>query len=423
MHHHRLRRRQLHRLILPLLLAALLLHAAPAAPRVQSQPDDPPAHPLLDLLNYLPLTADTRASLVYYGDLAAWHASWDVPRVATVAELSELDEIAVQRIGSDLTRQIIPPPPLDPATLVEGTQLPAYGFNLLTVDRFAYLEAIPDEVSVIEGGFDPDTVAAALSATGYEAERLTQGGTLYRVFDDYGSALELGADALREWPRVGQLGALNRIALLGERMVIGRATGVVTTALEARLDNVPAMADDPGIAALAEVITGPALDDTGVLVGAMFSALPFPDDPALFLGPGVTAEEREALLERYGLRDPANALPPYLAVAFATRHAPGATYPVLAVGFLPEVDIERATTLLADRLQTYQLLYGDAALSDYWAFERAYSVEAGGLAVAVVVMRVDDPAPDESLRLMWPNLVFRRDLLFLAQGMLPTDGE
>ena len=42
---------------------------------------------LLRLLRYVPDVPEVRETLVEYGDLAAWHTSWNVPRINTVQQL------------------------------------------------------------------------------------------------------------------------------------------------------------------------------------------------------------------------------------------------------------------------------------------------------------------------------------------------
>jgi len=68
-----------------LLILTLLLGAGSLMGPASAQDD---AHPLLDLLAYLPADEVASGNLVTYGNIAAWHAATGIPRVANVTELS-----------------------------------------------------------------------------------------------------------------------------------------------------------------------------------------------------------------------------------------------------------------------------------------------------------------------------------------------
>ena len=388
------------RIRLPLLLGIIALLWAPVGAASGQGDDDA----LLDWLAFVPATPEYVENLVYFGDLDAWHASWDVPRVRTWAQVDFLDRESRTAWMFTMPRQLVPPETLGLQYLLMDEQRPFYGFDIFGVDRFIYAEARPDDVTIVEHRLDPVAIGEALVASGYEASDV-DGGTLYSILDDY----EISLDQL---PRVGQFGQLNRIALADNYLITGRATGPVTGALAAAQGETLSLADLPAWAAGAKALDDPALDGTGDLVAAMLWQTIITDDPLTKLTP------RDEQAELFA----ADPLPAYSLLAFGTRHTEGASYLVLAVVFLPDADAAAAADILADRLQTYTSLVTGQPLADHWTFERTAATEIDGWPVALAVMRVDDPAPTEPdqpparVSISWSELVFQRDLGFLTAG-------
>lgn len=402
----------------PLLMAAALALTVTLSPLAAPAAAQDDANPLLELLALVPQAATQDNALVTYGDIAAWHAATGIPRVDNVAGVEALTDLERAWLLFIMTRQTVPPSSLGIQYLFQEDMRPAYGFDLFAVDRFIATDMPPANVTVIDTGLDPARVGGALLMTGYKAEAI-DGGTFYRILDDYEVAL--GADL----PRVGMMGDLNRIVVLDSgAIVIARADEVAQSVLDARAGSVPALDDDPRYVAAADALHQLSQSDMGALVGAIFHNGMVPGDPAALLGQSLTEEEIAALQATLAAPDAAP-LPPYLLAAFGTYRSHGATFLALAVVFPPGVMVRQAADTLAGRLTDYVSLATQAPLSDRWTFDRAFATEGGGLPVAVVVMRIDDPPPPaegerpNTAILAWTDLIYRRDLGFL----IPSAGE
>lgn len=392
----------------PLLMAAALALTVTLSPLAAPAAAQDDANPLLELLALVPQAAAQDNALVTYGDLAAWHAATGIPRVDDVAGVEALTDLERAWLLYVMPRQTAPPSSLGIQYLFQEDMRPAYGFDLFAVDRFVATDTPPANITVIDTGLDPARVGDALLATGYAAEAI-DGGTFYRILDDYEVAL--GADL----PRVGILGTLNRIVVLDSgAIVIARADEVAQSVLDARAGSVPTLDDDPRYVAAADALHQLSQSDMGALVGAIFHNGAVPGDPAALLRGQPLAEEEIVA-----------PLPLYMLAAFGTYRSHGATFLALAVVFPPGVMVRQAADTLAGRLTDYVSLATQAPLSDRWTFDRAFATEGGDLPVAVVVMRIDDPPPPaegerpNTAILAWTDLIYRRDLGFL----IPSAGE
>lgn len=396
---------------LSLLLLALAFAAGLFPAQALAQDD---ANPLLDLLAFVPQASVADGALVTYGDIAAWHAATGIPRVADVAAVEALPELQRAWWLFVMPRQTVPPAALGIEYLFSEDMRAAYGFDLFGVERFAAVDTPPSNVTVLETALAPARVGDALLATGYEAEAL-DGGTLYRVLDDYETAL--GGDL----PRVGMLGALNRIVALDDgTILIGRATEVVQGALDAQQGARASLAEDARFQAAADALVDLGRSDVGPLVGAIFHQGMVLGDPG--------AAVVESAPGRGGIHDLRATLPPqpeaglplYTLAAFGTYRGVGATYLAVALVLVPGADATGMANTLRERMSNYVSLATQEPLSGRWTFDRAYAVDGGRLPVSVVVMRVADPPPPaEGERvntgiLSWRDLVYPRDLGFLA---------
>jgi hypothetical protein len=371
--------------------------------------------PLLRLLRFVPDTPEYREYLTY-GDAEAWHDSWNVPRLDNWDELENLGREPAAYWMFIMPRQTTPPESLGTQYLRTEDQRGFYGFDLFNLDRFISAGQPPNYVTAVEFSFDGTEIADALSAFGYEAEALDTGGTLYSILDDYEIDMESPTHA-------GKLGNLNRIALLDGQMVIAKATDIVIDALLAQSGEVPSLADSPEYAAAVAALEGPALGETGELVGVILvegSNLAVASSYIPLGGP----EEAVAQLREYA---EGPQLPAYDLVAFATSHTEGASYLTLAVVFPQGTDAGSAADILAGRLQDYVSLRYQKPLDDRWTYQMATAVEIEGLPVALVVMGVGDPSPTpedaplvEAGVLSWIELVVARDTLFLVTE-LPSE--
>jgi hypothetical protein len=377
-----------------------------------------PQSAFFEFLRFVPDRPEYRQYLTY-GDAAVWHASWGIPRIDNVEQLEGLDREPRAYWLYILPRQTTPPDYLSQYLLAED-QRSFYGFDLFNLDRYLVAGLPPDWITVAGFGFDAKQIAGALTGSGYQAEGLEPGGTLYRIRDDY----EMDPNSPT---KTGQMGNLNRIALLDGEMAIGKATAPVTASLAAYNDQIPSLADDPDYTALARALDDRALAGTGQLMGAIVMddlEISLRDSVLESLGSKADAQQVEDKLAELG-QGPQ--LPAYSLVAFVTSHTEGATYLILAVVFAKGTDGQAAADLLADRLQNHVSAAYKSPLSEVWAerrakLEKTIAVEAGGLPVALVLVRADDPPPTPADQVManaavpsWIDLVNRRDLGFLAR--------
>ncbi len=403
------------RFAIPLIVLVTLI--ASVTPVTQAQ--DPAPDRLEDLLMYAPDTPNSRAWLTY-GDIAGWHASWGVPRPPNRAIFDLFPRIPRAYWMAIMPRQTMPPEALGLQYLLVSEERAFYGFDFFQVDRALAAGHPPETLTVLQHNADPDAIAAQLVESGYTASDIAPGWTLYSILDDY--ELALGPDAPEGMPQVGALGQRNRIALNGQQMIIARASATIEQALAAAAGDAPALLDDPAYAALAAALHDPLLEGAGDLVGVIIQhGLEYAGDPAVLVLGRATPAMLQALREQYGLDDPANLLPPFSAVAFATFHADDASYLTLALAFPPGADTARAISLLESKMPDYQSLMSERSFADHWALDRSGVADVGGIPVVLVVMRVDDPplTPANADRvntdvLSWSEMVVQRDLLFLA---------
>ncbi len=397
------------RLALLLLLALVLVGALP---QVAAQDDDP----LLRLLAFVPANGTAREWLTY-GDIAAWHERWGVPRVDSVDELNQLDDRLRAQWMMIMPRQTMPPQAFGLNYLFADDSRGFYGFDVFQVDRAMEAGAPPGTVTVAEHHADPAAIDAALRAAGYEAQTLDGGWTLYSLGED--NAM-LGFDT-PGMPRMGVMGQLNRIAVKGHLLLIARGTPALAAALAAQRGG-SSLASDPTYKAVGQALQSVAPEGAGALLGALFvPGTQFLLDPAQFLfGQELTEEQIAALKE--AIQDPANQLPTFLLAGFGTHHGPGATYLTAAVALLPGEDAEAFAAKVADRMARYVSQRTGQPLSERWSPEAAGALDVDGIPVAWVTMRVDDPLPAAEGEpantgvLSWADLITARDFGFLVSG-------
>jgi hypothetical protein len=366
-------------------------------------------------LHFVPDRPEYRDYLTF-GDAAAWYTSWDVPRIDSVDQLEALGREPRAYWLYIMPKQTNPPDYMFQYFLLEDLRS-FYGFGPFDLDRYLVGGNPPSSITVAGFSFDAKQIADALTGSGYQAEKLQPEGTLYRIRGDN----EIDPDSPI---KTGQLGHLNRIALLDGEMIIGRATAPVTASLAAYNNQIPSLADNPEYVALLQALDDPVLAGTGELMGAI--VMSGGDTLEGYIARGLeyraTPEQVQAKLAE--LRQGPQ-LPAYSLVAFVTRHTKGATYLILAVVFPEGTDAQAAADLLVDRLRNYVSPFYGGLLADVWAehgttVEKGVAVKANGLPVAVILVRADDPppAPPDQATVgaavsSWWDLVMRRDLGFL----------
>ncbi len=394
-----------------LLSLVLLLLAAPVA--AQEDAETLVSTPLLEMLALVPDTEVNRR-FITYGDLDAWAESWSVGRYD---DLTAFDSglrgnalfatfaRAWAFIGFDQTA--LPDVFARDFLLIEGPEYAGfYGFDVFSVARHIYTVPGPDSLTIVQliDGYDVEGIGAALQASGYEASPVGD-ATLYSILED--GEIDMLGETIPF--RVGQLGALNRIAVSDGLLYIGRTTEIVTEAVSG---SAASLADDSAMRAVALAMDAPELADTGELVGAFFMEMRDDFTMANFAATIASTEVASQFEEMFASFEP---LPAFDQVMFATRHSENTTYLVLALAFPPGADVDAAAKSLGDRLATYVSLRTRSPMSEFWTFDRVVAVEAEGVPVAVAVMTVPDPAfNDDFLRVFgWAEVVFVDDIAFL----------
>lgn len=402
-------------LIASLVLIALLIGSIMTAAPASLAQDSTAPNTFAEMLAAVPDTPESRRWLTF-GDIEAWHTAWNTLRPLDLTTLDLLPEVPRKLWMFVLPYQTAPPSALGMEYLMFDDQRDVYGFDFFHVDRTIEVGNPPETVTLIEHHADPGEIATALLTTGYTAEDYGN-WTLYSILDDYQVAL--GSDL--DLPQVGQLGARNRIALNGQRMIIARATGLVTNVIAADSGEQPALIDDPSYAALATALSDPLLDGTGSLVGVVAqSGLEYVGMLSVMLGPRISAEQLETVRETYGINNPDTVLPLFDTVAFATSHAEDASYLTLALAFPPGTDTDHAISVLEAKMPDYQSIMADMSFSDRWSLDRSGAIEIDGIPVVLVTMRVENPALPASGEtyqpnvLNWYRMIVARDLVFLA---------
>ncbi len=393
-------------LLLLLTAAACNLQSnSPAASKSQG------SDAVLQFLRYIPDTSENR-KWTSFGDAAAWHASWDVPRIANLADLDNLpDKPRAYWLGI-MPNQTVPPECLDANYFISYSLKDTFGFDIFEMNRYLYAGAPPRVVTIAEFRNDRQQIADALTAKGYSTQEMAAGWVLYSLHEDY----QLNMDAES---RAEKMGSLNRILLSEHTMIIGKATEVVSQALDAFTRKGASLADDPNYIASIQALQDSSLKDAGEWVGVIwvdgneFHASPF----------SAQASESEVkdLMEKYGLNTD---LPAFSLAAFATRHSlkEKTTSLILALVFPKGADAQAASQVLQTRLEKADSLRMKRPFLEVMGgTDKVYAVQAGGLPVTLAVFRLADPEPKavtEGLRptvgiRSWPVFILARDLMFL----------
>lgn len=359
---------------------------------------------LLHMLDYVPNEPAYREYLTF-GDVTAWYSATGMTPVTSLDGWQQLEQPQRDRWAFDLSLQTLPPDALGVRYVTVEDMREFYGFSFFDAERFLETGRPPDNFTVLKTSVEPTEIEVALHAFGYTISSL-ENGTLYSIRGDNEIYMESPT-------KIGQLGQLNRIALLDDTLVIGRATELVKKV--ARLANGAGatLADDPMYRALAVALATPEVIAFGELVGAILIGQPLPTDPLVLLDQD--NEAIQAQFERYAQAP----LPPYLALGFATERAGDTSYLTLAVVFPPGIDGNAAAEILGERLVTYHSVVTGDTLADRWTFVQAIGVESDGLPVALVTMQSSNAsAGDEAYKrpITWSEMVFQRDLLFLLVG-------
>jgi hypothetical protein len=402
-----------YRILFALSLLAMLVSTAPLTAQETTPESSAASNPLLDMLRFIPDTADYR-QFITYGDQAAWYRGWGFQPIPDRDTLLSMDNSAPVYNAWTLVmgRQTTPPEFLGYQYTRAEDMRSFYGFDLFHVDRYLQAGIPPGWISVVDFSFDPAQIASALTASGYSASALESGAKLYSLHGD--NEVSLGGSL----PHVGQLGGLNRIALLGQQMVIARATAVAQNALQAHSGATPSLAENPAYIAGIQSLADPSLAQTGELVGAILV------DGLMFTKDQLCPPDAQPCDVAF----PDAPLPAFDLAVFATLHTPGKTSLVLALVFPETTDATGAAAALAQRIKSYQSFRFQRPLLDVLHerggdFDLAVDTKVNERPVALVVLHDDDPSLKtdssgviQSSVFDWFDFIATRDVMYLVPG-------
>jgi hypothetical protein len=127
---------------------------------------------------------------------------------------------------------------------------PLIGFDAYSFNRVVVINNMPPRISCIaEGNLDEELIAGKLIEQGYIK-------TDYGSYSYYGIRDDFEMDIMNPLCQV-VLGAMNRVAVLDDILIISPFTEVVTSTLDAMADNTPSIIDNAVCRALADSLGDP----------------------------------------------------------------------------------------------------------------------------------------------------------------------
>jgi hypothetical protein len=306
------------------------------------------------------------------------------------------------------------------------------GFDLLDVGRHLVFGTPPSDGSVLLGDFDPAAIAAAFAERGYTASEVDGQLLLCGAAGcDEGLAPDF-ANVDRSLPFGGGLGRSEPLAV-SETAILDSADDATLEAMMAAASGASSsLADDPTYRGLA-LAADPALPLTQatILPGAMLGL-----GPDIYQLLGASPEEAAEIVVE--LSESLEPMPPAQAVAIIDGATESEQVVTLALAYADEADAQVAADVLPRRLASLPAVSFDRSLADLLEDRGVTSVTGsvqpageGTAAVARVELRApladDDvdagtgqPEPSSRLYRLFIDLIYRRDLLWLAP-VLPLE--
>jgi hypothetical protein len=336
---------------------------------VWSAPAQAQSSALRDLLRQAPDNAASR-TIIWFGSLGALKRALNVQ----VESREALDRLSLTQRAtylSEVGRLVYFSEQSGLARAPEW--LSTFGINSFAIERELVIGKAPDQVAILEGAFDANSISGALQSLGYQAQAIN-GTSIFALGDD--NRAPAGA--------VGSLAAdkMNRLALLPNRLIAAASTANLTAALAPA----PSLADDPIYAALA---SGLEMRDTlicAVLFDGAFAAREL-------VGSAPSAP---------------SGLPAYQAGAIGYARRGNVRTLTIALAYADPSTAEQAGNVLIARLGSYiSPNQPERPLFANWQF----SVEVAQLG-GVTLLKASANMPEDS-DVAWVALVQERDLGFL----------
>ncbi|HWV36339.1 MAG TPA: hypothetical protein VNZ55_11950 [Thermomicrobiales bacterium] len=373
--------------------------------------------PLGDLLALIPAAQATKAAgagvLFFYADLETQLAHLGIPQDGADPSTEMLEALRPLATASQAFSYALAP---------EFAE--TFGFNTLNTHRTLYAGAPPDDLTFFKGGFDPETVGAALEASGFERKSAGSGIDFWTVGEE--GELDLSSPV----SRFG-VGAMNNAVILNDDvLVFGRFATAIKAIVRQAAEPGPSLADQPGVAPVIESFSSD-------MVSAIAVTPSFLSTSGMMTMP---PEQQKQFQEQFTKSDDAVGRMPRIdlamfgveagaSVALSSSATPVATpgVPVSSPVATPVVTAAGASPLLEVRLHTRSAKdAAQVAKVVAWRWEHFSSMLAAGEPYAELLTLVSaDVSPvneqvaaidfDQGERAgLWLRLVTGRDLLIFA---------
>lgn len=355
-----------------LLFSAVLLIIIPACKAQKSQQDDPATtqadpppqdeHPLIKILALIPdmpAVRETGVSYVDYWAIVEARLGDQTPR--SREDLSA-DEGAVEGLWLAALRGIISGPSrLLQHGIMDDTNamVTLVGFGLFDVIRGAEFLSPPVNVTLFQGNFDSEAVAAALSGREYTQHTLDGGMTLWCGPNGCESGAEVNLVARNPInPFGGELGRDQPVLVFEDYVISSTDNTLLERYPKMAAGTVSTLADAPDYRAIADALVA----QDGALIQAQFYGPEVfgsgqPQVLETLLDPNLTGEAREAAINEIKAQIAATqdqVLPVYTAMVIADYVTGNSQRAVVGIVFMDGELAQIAADVLYERIGEYQ---------------------------------------------------------------------
>lgn len=223
----------------------------PGASPVASPVSNHPTGKLASLLALIPSNQAVKAAasgvLFYYADLETQLKSLGIAQDGELKSGNLVAATTPLALASQAFSYALVPEFVD-----------TFGFSALNVHRSLFAGAPPDEVSIFQGGLDPDKLIAAWKGSGYKPKTTDQGVEFWTVGEN--GELDLSSPV----SRFG-VGALNNALLLDDdTLVFARNSSIIKGIVKQTVQGGPSLADQPGVSPVIDALSPRMVSAIGV---------------------------------------------------------------------------------------------------------------------------------------------------------------